>query len=55
VRGTLGISKKQFRDAIHRIKTPIQGNPDVAFDPVTGDVFDQRSGKWIGNLLDDVF
>ena len=49
----LGLSKRGFNRAIHAIKKRIEGNPDLVFDITTGDVFDQRSGEWIGNLLDD--
>lgn len=52
-RKSLGLSKGEFGDRIHSIKDDIPGNPDVYFDPVTGDVFDRRSLENIGNLLDD--
>jgi hypothetical protein len=48
----LGIDKRQFNEAIHDIKSRIPGNPDVNVDVVSGDVFDPRSGEWIGNLRD---
>jgi len=38
---------------MHDIKKQIEGNPDLVFDITTGDLYDQRSGEWIGNLLDD--
>ena len=49
----LGLSKREFNRAIHAIKKQVEGNPDLVFDITTGDVYDQRSGEWIGNLLDD--
>lgn len=49
----LGLSRREFNRAIHRIKKQVEGNPDMVFDIITGDAYDQRSGEWIGNLLDD--
>jgi hypothetical protein len=49
----LGLSQREFNRAIHDIKKQIEGNPDLVFDIISGDVYDQRSGEWIGNLLDD--
>ena len=51
-RKELGLTKSQFKEAIHDIKDQVEGNPDMLFDLETGDVFDQRSGEWVGNLLD---
>jgi hypothetical protein len=48
----LGLTKEQFNKGIHDIKKHIQGNPDMKFDLKSGDVFDQRSDEWVGNLLD---
>jgi RHS repeat-associated protein len=47
-----GLSKREFNRAIHDIKKQVEGNPDMLFDLDTGDVIDQRSGEWVGNLLD---
>jgi hypothetical protein len=52
-RHRLGLSQREFNRAIHDIKKQIKGNPDLVFDIISGDVYDQRSGEWIGNLLDD--
>ena len=49
----LWLSQREFNRAIHDIKKQIEGNPDLVFDIISGDVYDQRSGEWIGNLLDD--
>jgi pimeloyl-CoA synthetase len=49
----LGLSKRAFNRAIHNIKKQVEGNPNMVFDIITGDVYDQRAGEWIGNLLDD--
>ena len=49
----LGLSKRAFNRAIHNIKKQVEGNPNMVFDVITGDVYDQRTGEWIGNLLDD--
>lgn len=48
------LSKKDFRAIIHDAKSIVEGNPDMIFDLDTGDIFDQRSWEWIGNLLDQV-
>jgi hypothetical protein len=48
----LGLTRDQFNLAIHRIKSQVEGNPDMEFDVNTGDVYDQRSGEWVGNLRD---
>lgn len=50
----LGLSKREFNEAIHDIKDVVEGNPNMKFDLTTGDVYDQRSGELIGNLLDYV-
>ena len=52
-RHRFGLSKRAFNRAIHRIKKYVEGNPDMMFDINTGDVYDQRSEEWIGNLLDE--
>jgi hypothetical protein len=49
----LGLSKRAFNRAIHNIKKQVEGNPDMVFDVITGDVYDQRAGEWLGNLLDE--
>ncbi len=49
----LRLSKREFNRAIHAIKKQIEGHPDLVCDITTGDVCDQRSGEWIGHLLDD--
>jgi hypothetical protein len=48
----LGLSKRAFNRAIHNIKKQVEGNPNMVFNVLTGDVYDQRAGEWIGNLLD---
>jgi len=48
----LNISDRQFNKAIHDAKQHFEGNPDMKFDLITGDIIDQRSGEIIGNLLD---
>jgi RHS repeat-associated protein len=53
-RRALGLSKREFRDAIHAIKDAVEGNPDMLFDPATGDVYDRRSLELVGNLLDEL-
>ena len=52
-RKKLGLSKREFEKAIHKVKPGSDDNPDVYIDPVTGDVYDPRSLEWIGNLLDE--
>jgi len=49
----LRLSKRTFNRAMHNIKKQVEGNPDMVFDVLTGDVYDQRAGEWIGNLLDE--
>ena len=49
----LRLSKRAFNRAIHNIKKQVEGNPDMVFDVITGDVYDQRAGEWLGNLLDE--
>jgi hypothetical protein len=49
----LGLSKRTFNRAMHNIKKQVEGNPDMVFDVITGDVYAQRAGEWIGNLLDE--
>ncbi|MCK6629792.1 MAG: RHS repeat-associated core domain-containing protein [Anaerolineae bacterium] len=51
----LGLSDLEFNKAIHNIKSQIEGNPDVETDLNTGNVYDPRSGEWIGNLLDELY
>ena len=49
----LRLSKRTFNRAMHNIKKQVEGNSDLVFDIITGDVYDQRTGEWIGNLLDE--
>jgi len=48
----LGLSKRVFNRAIHNIKKQVEGNQNMVFNVLTGDIYDQRAGEWIGNLLD---
>ena len=52
IREGLGLSREEFREKIHEIKQGFDNNPDVAVDPVTGDVIHRGSNESIGNLLD---
>jgi RHS repeat-associated protein len=52
VRKSLGLSKEEFREAIHALKENVEGNPDMIFNTDTGDVYDQRSGDLVGNIHD---
>src|SRR5262249_39388006 len=54
LKDSLGLSDQELREAIHALKQGIEGNPDLTFDWQTGDVFDQRSMEWLGNLFDEV-
>jgi hypothetical protein len=47
-----GLSKRDFNKIIHDVKSQVGDNPDMTFDLNTGDIFDQRSGEWVGSLLD---
>jgi RHS repeat-associated protein len=51
-RKELGLTKLEFRKAIHDMKENLPGNPDMIFDFRTGEVLHPQSGATIGNLLD---
>lgn len=43
-----------MKNNLHRIKDAAGLTPDddVLIDPVTGDVYNKRTGEYIGNVLD---
>ena len=50
----LGVTRQQFRYAVHELKGDIPGNPDVVVDLTNGDVYDPRSAEYLGNIYDEL-
>lgn len=53
-RRRLGLSRLDFRRAIHRIKLHLSDKQDLLIDTATGDAFDRISNEPVGNLLDEL-